>query len=67
MKILLVVDVRTDGPLQNLRFGAGLLQYHLLENLGHGCPVGLYGADPRGTVHVGGWDGGRADATQRLK
>lgn len=67
MKILLIVDIGTDWPLKDLWFRARLLKDHFLENLGHGSPVRLNGADSRGSMHVGGWDGRGADATQRLK
>ena len=67
MKIFLVVDIRADRPLKDLGFRAGLLENHLLENLGHGSSVGLYGTDPWCTVHVAARDGRRADAAQRLK
>ena len=67
MKIFLVVDIRADWPLKDLGFWAGLLENHLLEYLGHGSTVGLYGADARGSMHVAALNGRRADAAQRLK
>ena len=67
MKIFLVVDIWTDWPLKDLGFRAGLLENHLLEYLGHGSPVGLYGADALGSMHIAALYGRRADATQRLK